>query len=87
MEYLSIKSISMKKFNVKFMEYVPKPGRCVKAVVKETDMDGTTKEKTLYARSSFIYNENKIVSVQEVSEEEYNEWLSGTCACCCGIGC
>lgn len=66
----------MKKYNVKFSEYVPKPGKCVKAIVRETDMDGTTKEKTLYTRSSFIYNENKIVSVQEISIEEYNEWIS-----------
>lgn len=66
----------MKKYNVKFMEYVPKPGKCVKAIVQDTDSEGKVIEKELYSRTSFIYNESKIVSVQEISIEEYNEWIS-----------
>lgn len=68
----------MKKLNVKLVEYVPKEGKCLKAVIKSKGLDGNEFEHVVYAKNSIIQMEHEVVSVQEVTEEEYNEWLDGT---------
>lgn len=41
-------------------------------------LDGNEFEHVVYAKNSIIQMEHEVVSVQEVTEEEYNEWLDGT---------
>ena len=75
----------MKKYNVKFSEYIASPGKCLKAVVKMDDANGDEIEHTIYAKKRLIHDENRLVSITEVSEEEYAEWLGSTSLGYCGM--
>lgn len=67
----------MKKTTVRFVEYTPSEGKCLKAVIKRWNIiTGETHEDTVFARHSLVCRDSEIVSVQDVSEEEFNEWMA-----------
>lgn len=72
----------MKKTTVRFVEFTPSKGKCLKAVIQHVNMlTGDTHEDTVFARHSLVCRDSEIISVQDVSEEEFNEWMAEHASC------
>jgi hypothetical protein len=49
----------------------------LKAVITRWNIiTGEREEDTVFARHSLVCRDSEIVSVQDVSEEEFNEWMA-----------
>lgn len=66
----------MKKETPKFRRYISDKGKAIKATIKVWDMIvGEYIEETIYSDKEFMFDKKYIVKVEDVSYEEYLDWL------------
>lgn len=66
----------MKKEIPKLRRYISDKGKALKATIKVWDIIiGNYSEEVVYSDKEFMYDKRYIIKVEEISYDEYLEWL------------